>query len=247
MKQFDKYSHAYNAIRGKVAYPDALYNMLAKRVPGRDAALDIGCGNGISTIRLAPYYDYVEGADIGASLIEKARESYPNITFTVSSAEDYQTHRKFNLITSATSFYWMNRDVVLGKMENLLQPDGIFCAYKYDFPIVYGPLRELIERELVLLWSAHRDPRLTRYDDTLERIQASRSFSLCERTVLPNIIDITPLEVGLFFLSTSYATRYIDQAGGVEYADDFLRRITEADSSATAKVNFDIHVFLAQR
>ncbi|MCW5256101.1 hypothetical protein D8B22_08315 [Verminephrobacter aporrectodeae subsp. tuberculatae] len=135
----------------------------------------------------------------------------------------------------------MDRDAVL------LKPGGVFCAYKYDFPIAYGPLRDFFARELSLKWAAYRDARLTRYDDTLERIKASKIFREAERVVLSNIIELTPREVATFFLSTSYVTKYMDQAGDAEYADELLRKVAEIETAPSVKVNFDIHSFFAKR
>ncbi len=245
MQQFDQYADAYNIVRAKIAYPEALYQDLMIRCGGVDAALDIGCGNGVSTIRLAPYFNYVEGVDIGANLIEKAKSNYPAIRFSVSPAEEYSSQKKFDLITSATSFYWMDRDIVLQRIKLLLKSRGVFCAYKYDFPVAYGSLRDLIEKELVTKWSQYRDVRLISYDDTLERIDSSGGFASAERHILSNILELTPLEVGLFFLSTSYVTRYIDQEGGSAYAEEFLAKIQNTETKDTIKINFDIHTFIA--
>jgi hypothetical protein len=54
----------------------------------------------------------------------------------------------------------------------------------------------------------------------------------------------------MFFLSTSYVTKYMDQigdAGGAEYADELLRQVAEIEIAPTVKVNFDIHSFFARR
>ncbi|VZR91101.1 hypothetical protein PERCYII40_4348 [Pseudomonas aeruginosa] len=118
MKQFDKHADAYNVVRGKIAYPDSLYRNLAERAPAREAALDIGCGNGVSTVRLQPWFRYVEGSDLGEALIAKARENYPEIRFSVSPAETFAPQRRFDLVTSATSFYWMDRKQVLTRMAD---------------------------------------------------------------------------------------------------------------------------------
>lgn len=124
MKQFDKHADAYNVVRGKIAYPDSLYRNLAERAPAREAALDIGCGNGVSTVRLQPWFRYVEGSDLGEALIAKARENYPEIRFSVSPAETFAPQRRFDLVTSATSFYWMDRKQVLTRMADWLTPAG---------------------------------------------------------------------------------------------------------------------------
>ncbi|EPF1385794.1 class I SAM-dependent methyltransferase, partial [Pseudomonas aeruginosa] len=209
------------------------------------AALDIGCGNGVSTVRLQPWFRYVEGSDLGEALIAKARENYPEIRFSVSPAETFAPQRRFDLVTSATSFYWMDRKQVLTRMADWLPPGGLFCAYKYDFPIAYGPLRDFIEHELVNKWAKHRDPRLTRYDDTLEIMGSCPHLRDCRREVFANIIFLSPEEVALFFLSTSYVTRYIEQEGGEDYADRFIAAVREIESAPQVAVNFDIHAFTA--
>lgn len=247
MKQFDKNADAYQAIRNKIAYPDSLYKRLILNCPSHNAALDIGCGNGVSTVRLKPYFGYVEGQDIGAALIEKAEKTFPGITFKVCSSEELSSERKFDLVTSATSFYWMDRDLVLGRIVDILSDGGVFCAYKYEFPVVYGRIRNIIERELALKWSRFRDSRLTNYDDTLERINASNRYKDAERFLISNIIILTPEQLALFFLSTSYVTRFIEEEGGPKYAEKFLKEVCEAEKNATVHVNFDIHGFMARK
>ena len=247
MKQFDKHADAYETIRAKISYPEKLYNMLANQSPARDAALDIGCGNGVSTFRLREYFKFVEGQDLGEKLIDHAKKSYPEVSFSVSTGENLKSDRKFNLVTSATSFYWMNRDAVLPLIANVLTANGIFCAYKYDFPVVYGPIRKIIENDLAMCWSRNRDDRLIDFDDTLQKIENSGSFCDAERFILSNIIELTPQQVALFFLSTSYVTRFIDAEGGPEYANDFIQKVCSATTQDKVYVNFDIHGFKARK
>jgi ubiquinone/menaquinone biosynthesis C-methylase UbiE len=246
MRQFDQHADAYDAVRGRIAYPDRLFTLLKERCFRHDAALDLGCGNGVSTVRLAEHFDHVEGVDLGGNLIARAQQNYPTLKFTVAAAEEFTSDRRFDLVTCATSFYWMDRDVVLRNLEGLLAERSVFCAYKYDFPIANGPLQELIERELVTRWDKHRDQRLTSYDDSLERIQRAGYFTRVERQLIPNTIELTPRQVALFFLSTSYVTRYMDQEGGEGYVQTLLDAAERADSSAVVKMNFDIQSFIGQ-
>jgi len=190
MQQFNIHADAYNAVRKKITYPESLYQWIQSQCSGFESALDIGCGNGVSTVRLRGYFEHLEGSDLGENLIEKARANYPEIPFTAVPAEKFETNRQFDLVTSATSFYWMNRELVLQRMADYLKSDGVFCAYKYDFPIVYGPLRNFIESELANKWSKYRDVRLTQYDDTLEKIIASGTFEHTERKIISNIMSL---------------------------------------------------------
>ncbi|MDC9581604.1 class I SAM-dependent methyltransferase [Xenorhabdus sp. PR6a] len=245
MKQFNKNAQAYDIVRKKITYPNTLYSSLSSRAPTKEAALDIGCGNGISTVRLQELFDHVEGCDIGDSLIDKARQNYPDILFNVSPAETFSPSHSFDLITSATSFYWMDRETIFMNLREWLKPGGLFCAYKYDFPVVYGPLRNYIELELVTHWSRYRDPRLIRYDNTLELMCNYPHLRDTRRELFANIISLTPEEVALFFLSTSYVTRYIEEEGGEMYAHQFMEMVTSIDKSSSVSVNFDIHAFTA--
>ncbi len=246
MRQFDLHATAYDAIRRKIVYPEALYRRLSSACRKHDAALDIGCGNGVSTVRLKPYFAYVEGVDLGENLIAIARTNHPGIPFRVSPAEQLSSDRRFDLVTCATAFYWMEREVVLGRCADVLAAGGVFCAYRYDFPVVDGPARGLIEGELATRWARHRDPRLVAADDTLELLARSPRFAEAERFVVPNTLELTPEELALFFLSTSYVTRFIDAEAGPGYATDFTRRVCAADRRAAVPVNFDIHGFQAR-
>lgn len=246
MRQFDLHADAYDAIRRKIVYPEALYQRLSAACRGHAAALDIGCGNGVSTVRLTPYFAHVEGVDLGENLIAIARTNHPGIPFRVAPAETLTADRRFDLVTCATAFYWMDREAVLGRCADVLVAGGVFCVYRYDFPVVDGPARGVIEEELAVRWARHRDPRLVATDDTLELMARSPRFVEAERFVVPNTLELTPKELALFFLSTSYVTRYQDAEAGPGYAADFTRRVCAADPRAAVAVNFDIHGFQAR-
>lgn len=247
MQQFNRHADAYDAVRAKIRYPQTLYDTLAARVPAREAALDLGCGNGVSTAPLAAIFRHVEGCDIGDAMIARARNNYPEIHFTQSDAGDFIASRHYDLVASATAFYWMDRKKILNHTAHWLKPNGLFCAWKYDFPIVCGPLQDYIYGELINHWAAYRDPRLTQYDDTLELIKACPHLRDGRREVFSNILFLTPQEIALFFLSTSYVTRYIEEQGGEQWARRFMMAVQEIETSASVAVNFDIHAFSAWR
>lgn len=243
MVQFNRHASAYEA-RRKITYPENLYQYLSATCYAHDAALDIGCGNGVSSARLERYFKIVEGVDMGANLISNAISAHPDIKFTVCNAEEFRSSRKYNLITCATCFYWMKREQVLVNVKDMLTQNGVFCAYKYDFPRVYGKLGEYISRELHTKWHQYRDIRLTQYDDTYELMQQSDIFRVVDKFVEPNTIELTPDEIAGFFLSTSYVTKYMDQSGNKDYQDAFVDGCRAATSSSSLKVNFDIDVYI---
>jgi SAM-dependent methyltransferase len=247
MLQFDRHAAAYDAIRHRISYPEALYRHLAGLCPGHDGAIDLGCGNGVSTARLVPYFRSVTGVDHGAQLVDRARRNHPSLAFHCARAEAFDAPAQVDLVTCATAFYWMDRDAVIARCAGWLRDGGVFCAYRYDFPVVYGPAREVVDEELALRWSRWRDPRLTAYDDTRERLVQSGFFPDADRFVVPNILTLSPQDLALFFLSTSYVTRFVEESGDASYADTLVARITEAAGGAQVHVNFDIHAFAARR
>lgn len=246
MRQFDRHAEAYDAIRGRIVYPESLYARLARECPGRTAALDIGCGNGVSTARLVPWFAHVEGADLGAALIEKARARLPGVTFTVEPAETLTLTRRFDLVTCATAFYWMDRDAVIARLGDWLTPGGLFCAYRYHFPHTREPVESLVQHELQTRWARHRDPRLVARDDTLERLQRCHAFIETRREVEPLTVTLTADELTLFLASTSFVTRYLEIEAPPGYLETLGARLAEAAGAEPLAVTFDLEVFTAR-
>lgn len=247
MLQFEKHAEKYELVRRKITYPENLYNYLASLCACNNNALDIGCGNGVSTARLRGYFKNIKGIDIGSNLINFARTSFPAITFTVGYAEDISLEKKFDLITSATSFYWMDRQQIINKLPSLLNDSGVFCAYKYGFPLPYGKLHDYINFELATKWAPYRDLRLIEYDNTLEMLEQSNQFSHTGHLLISNTIELSPEEIAYFFLSTSYVTKYIEETGNSSYPQELIEECQKIDSSTLVKINFDIHAVYAKK
>ncbi len=244
MIQFNKNAHQYD-IRKKISYPENIYKRLSSLCVKHDNALDIACGNGVSTYRLSKYFKNVEGIDLGTNLIDIAKTMYPYINFSVSTAEDYiHSVIKYDLITCATAFYWMDRKIVLNNIRQNLNKDGVFCAYKYDFPVIYGPLRDIINFELATKWQKYRDSRLIDYDDTLKVLNESNIFNHVQEFIEPNVIELSSEDIAHFFLSTSYVTKYIEQSGDNNYSDYLIKKCMQ--TKLPVKVRFDIHGFIGQ-
>jgi len=66
-----------------------------------DSVLDVGCGTGAFTARLAARFKYTVGIDPSSLSIDQARASAPGIEFIVSSVEDYaNSGRSFPIIVA---------------------------------------------------------------------------------------------------------------------------------------------------
>lgn len=241
MQIFNSNALAYQKVRAKITYPEKLYQYLNGLCKLHKSALDIGCGNGVSSIGLSKYFNKVSGIDLGENLIQLAQQNYPQIDFKVVDADDFTSQIKFDLITSATSFYWMNRIKIIRKLPTLLSNDGIFCAYKYDFPFIYGKLRDFINFELATKWQKYRDKRLIEYDDTYELLLSSNLFANVDEFIIPNVINLSPREIAEFFLSTSYVANYIQETKSYDYPQYLIEQIENLAVNASIKVRFDIY------
>lgn len=241
MKIFNEIAADYQKIREKITYPAKLYEFLAGLTDKHDSALDIGCGNGVSSVMLTKHFRRVTGIDLGEALIKHAKENYPKIEFMVCKAEDAEFRQKFDLITSATSFYWMEREQVIAKMPSLLRTGGVFCCYKYDFPLIYGKLRDIINLELANKWQEYRDKRLIEYDDSYDLLVKSGNFTRVEEFIIPNIIELTTVEIAKFFLSTSYVANYIKSSNNSSYPAYLIQLLEEHAGKEKVKVRFDIY------
>lgn len=89
---------------------DSLLSMLPRR-PYRNA-LDIGCGLGALTRRLAPFTGHILGMDVSTEAIHQARTlsfAHPNVSYAQGDLlDDSQSGASFDLIVLADTLYYIH-------------------------------------------------------------------------------------------------------------------------------------------
>ncbi|MFI6170609.1 class I SAM-dependent methyltransferase [Nocardia sp. NPDC051052] len=128
-------SAAYYA-RGRLPYPTALAEALTVelRLDGSGRLLDVGCGPGSLTLLLAGGFEQAIGIDADADMIREAgrlaaQAAIPNTRWVCMRAEDLPAGLgRFELITFAQSFHWMERPKVAAAVHHMLEPGGV-CAH----------------------------------------------------------------------------------------------------------------------
>lgn len=108
-------------------YGSALLDLLAPR-PG-ERILDLGCGTGHLTARIAERGAEVVGLDHSAEMLETARAAHPGITFFQGDARDFAVGNSFDAVFSNAVLHWIREpNRVVRCVRDALKPGGRFVA-----------------------------------------------------------------------------------------------------------------------
>jgi SAM-dependent methyltransferase len=126
--------------QGRLPYAPGLADALARSLAldGQGRLLDVGCGPGTVTLRLAPLFEAVVGVDPDADMLAyaaqaAAEQSVGNATWVRMRAEALPAGLgAFRVVTFAASFHWMDRPRVAAAVATMLGPGG--AAVQVDAP-----------------------------------------------------------------------------------------------------------------
>ncbi len=91
--------------------------------------LDVGCGTGQLTAKIAESSAQVIGLDHSPDMIEQARSAYPNIEFHVDDATDFHFPTPFDAVFSNAALHWIHEpEKVLNCIWDALVSGGRFVA-----------------------------------------------------------------------------------------------------------------------
>ena len=113
-----------------------------RRARPQAAVLEVGCGTGQLTERLAYSGFRLTAIDIGPPMIAAARRRLAGaeVSFRVTSFEDVDAvDASFDLVISSAAFHWIDPDVAFSKSARLLRPGGwlalLGAEERYDDPL----------------------------------------------------------------------------------------------------------------
>lgn len=126
--------------RGRLPYAPVLAETVARslELDGRGRLLDVGCGPGTVTLRLAALFESATGLDpdpgmLAAASQAAARRDVRNVTWVRRRAEDLPADLgTFRVIAFAASFHWMDRPKVAAAVASMLDPGG--AVMQVDVP-----------------------------------------------------------------------------------------------------------------
>jgi len=132
---------------------DSLENLHFK---GNETILDIGCGDGTITAKIAQKIPNgkVVGVDLSQSMIKAAKESYAqvaNLSFELADATNFFFEQKFDYVTSFFVLHWIEDQLaVLKNIKKVIKPNGkiiiIMSEAQENSPLIMKAFEHL-ERE----------------------------------------------------------------------------------------------------
>ena len=91
--------------------------------------LDIGCGTGHLTAKIAESGARLVGVDRSPEMVNAARKVYPNLQFEVADARDLRFHKEFDAVFSNATLHWIHEpELVIRSILNSLRQGGRIVA-----------------------------------------------------------------------------------------------------------------------
>jgi trans-aconitate methyltransferase len=91
--------------------------------------LDLGCGTGQLTEKIAIAGAEVRGIDHAPTMIETARQNYPHLRFDVADARKFQVDQPLDAVFSNAVLHWVKEaDSAIASIHQALKPGGRFVA-----------------------------------------------------------------------------------------------------------------------
>lgn len=154
---------------GRPAYSPGLEALLAGELglDGSGRLLDVGCGPGMLTVRLAHLFEEAVGLDPDPEMIAEGRQAaeerdIANITWVQALAEDLHSAAPgtYRMVTFGQSFWWTDEVGVAEAVYDMLKPGGALVLINHQAdgravppspgppPIPHAEIEALVEKYL---------------------------------------------------------------------------------------------------
>jgi trans-aconitate methyltransferase len=152
-------------------------NDLTKLIDKKEqtTVLDLGCGNGALTQKLAEEGMLAFGMDASADLLQIARKKYPGLSFLKGDATNFNLPEPVDVVFSNAVFHWIERKK---------QPDLLQCVYRslnpngqfvFEFggrgnnALIYGVLKSEFQKRKFVYQFPFYFPTIGEYCSLLEQ------------------------------------------------------------------------------
>ena len=155
---------------------ESMISLLAPQ-PG-DRILDLGCGTGQLTDKIAASGATVTGLDNDRAMITQARANYPHITFEVADAADFQLAEPVDAVFSNAALHWVTQAEAAARcIATALEPGGRLVAEfggRGNVQTILSALESASGRTALNPWYF---PSLGEYTTLLERVGLDAVFA----------------------------------------------------------------------
>jgi|TARA_Y100000310_G_scaffold295298_1_gene326505 SAM-dependent methyltransferase len=122
-----QYQSVVDRYRLRPEYPDEIHDQLRSFVERDSTVLDIGCGPGKLSYRIAPHVSRVAAVDLSAGMIAAAiadSRDDSNISWLVGDIHTTRLDVGYDLMMAGASIHWMNWDALFRMLEPLQSARG---------------------------------------------------------------------------------------------------------------------------
>ena len=154
-------------------YGEDVMSLLTAK-PGA-SVVDLGCGNGALTRKLAGKGYHVTGVDASPEMIALAREAHPELTFSCEDALSFSLDEPADAIFSNAVFHWIDadkQDALIANVARNLVPGGeLVCEFGGygNGEAVHGTLERCFEARGLAYPRTFFFPTVGQYAPMLER------------------------------------------------------------------------------
>ena len=226
-------------------YPADLVDALADLAPGTRRAVDVGCGTGQLTVRLADRFAEVVGVDPSASQIAAA-SAHPHVRYVVAPAERLPVgDTSADLVTAAQAAHWFRLPAFYSEARRIARPGAVLALVSYGLLAPPPAIAERFERfhadELARFWPPQRrlvDEGYRTIDFPFEDLPAPSLRLAREFT----------LETFLGYVSTWSAVRNAAESGECDLLARFAAEIADlwGDPTAALSMTWPLNLRLAR-
>jgi len=155
---FSTQAESYASFRPR--YPDAVFEWLAAKTPGRELAWDCATGNGQAATALAPWFRRVVATDASPAQIDQA-EAVANVEYRVALAADSGlASGSVDLVTVAQAMHCIDRPSFYQEVRRVARPGGILAIWTYQLlridPTVDAVVEEFERERVGRYWPPER-------------------------------------------------------------------------------------------
>lgn len=201
--------------------------LLAPR--SHERILDLGCGTGHLTAKIADSGAQVVGVDRSPEMIAAARAAFPNLKFELADARKLPFGAEFDAIFSNATLHWIHEPArVLESVRNALRPGGRFVA-EFGGKGNVGKMQSAFDQALVELHLAQLGeispwyyPSASEYATLLENCGFEvRFMALFERPT-----GLADGEAGMRDWITMFGSDYLERVNS-EAREQYFQRVEE--------------------